>query len=150
LSAAGAVEVARGSIDLVRVERGRPLFGVDFDSDCFPQETGLEERAVSYTKGCYLGQEVVARIHYRGGVNRQLRGLRGAIGDDLVVGEKVLREDEAVGAITTAAYSPSVGAPIALAILHRKAEPGAKLRLETGSPVTVVEVPFVVDAVRSN
>ncbi len=60
----------------MRVERGRPRYGVDIDEGTIPQEAGLNERAVSFTKGCYVGQETVARLHYRGKPNRHLRGLR--------------------------------------------------------------------------
>ncbi|MGH9362494.1 MAG: YgfZ/GcvT domain-containing protein, partial [Thermoanaerobaculia bacterium] len=74
LTARGAVPASFADLEAVRVEAGIPRFGADFGPDHFPQETGIEE-AVSYTKGCYLGQEVVARIHYRGGVQRQLVGL---------------------------------------------------------------------------
>lgn len=72
LKAAGAVEVGAEAWERYRIESGRPLFARDFGPDFFPQETGIED-AVCYTKGCYLGQEVVARIHYRGGVQRRLR-----------------------------------------------------------------------------
>ena len=60
----------------MRVERGRPRYGVDIDESMIPQEAGLNERAVSFTKGCYVGQETVARLYYRGKPNRHLRGLR--------------------------------------------------------------------------
>lgn len=82
LRAAGATAVACEVLDAWRIERGWPVCGVDYafgsegGGEHFPQETGLGDLAVSYTKGCYLGQEIVARIHYRGGVNRHLRGLR--------------------------------------------------------------------------
>src|SRR3954452_17424945 len=80
--------------EIVRVERGRPRFGIDLDDTVIPQEAGLNERAVSFTKGCYVGQETVARLHYRGKPNRHLRGLRlsapAAHGDELRLGEKVV------------------------------------------------------------
>ena len=76
----------------MRVERGRPRYGIDLDDGVIPQEAGLNERAVSFTKGCYVGQETVARLHYRGKPNRHLRGLRlsapAAPGDELRLGEK--------------------------------------------------------------
>src|SRR5918997_3209928 len=80
--------------EIVRVERGRPRYGVDLDDSVIPQEAGLNERAVSFTKGCYVGQETVARLYYRGKPNRHLRGLRlsgpASTGDELRLGEKVV------------------------------------------------------------
>src|SRR5438034_718657 len=76
LLADGAVEADEATADVLRVERGRPRYGVDLDDSVIPQEAGLNERAVSFTKGCYVGQETVARLHYRGKPNRHLRGLR--------------------------------------------------------------------------
>ena len=87
-----------------------------------PAEAGIVERAVDFEKGCYIGQEPVARLHYRGKPNRTLRGLRlsapAAHGDALCLG------DREVGTIGTACLSPALG-PIALAIVRREAEPGA-------------------------
>ena len=76
LIAAGATEVSEAAAELVRVESGRPRYGVDLDENVIPQEAGLNERAVSFTKGCYVGQETVARLFYRGKPNRHLRGLK--------------------------------------------------------------------------
>ncbi len=133
--------VGHRALDRLRLEAGRPLFGVDFGPDHFPQETGLEAAAVSYDKGCYLGQEVVARIHYRGGVNRHLRGLMGsgAPPDDLV-GREVSAGGRAAGTVTSAA--PADGGWLGLAILHRRAEPGAEGEIAGGAVARVVEPPF--------
>src|SRR3954452_25543302 len=76
LEAAGAVPVSEADAEVRRVETGRPRYGVDLDDTVIPQEAGLNERAVSFTKGCYVGQETVARLHYKGKPNRHLRGLR--------------------------------------------------------------------------
>src|SRR5829696_4493422 len=76
LVGAGAVRVSEAAAEVVRVESGRPRYGLDLDDSVIPQEAGLNERAVSFTKGCYVGQETVARLHYRGRPNRHLRGLR--------------------------------------------------------------------------
>ncbi len=62
--------------DCVRIESGRPRYGIDLDDTVIPQEADLNARAVSFTKGCYVGQETVARLFYRGKPNRRLRGLR--------------------------------------------------------------------------
>ncbi len=92
LIAAGAQPVSEAAAEIVRVERGRPRYGIDLDDTVIPQEAGLNERAVSFTKGCYVGQETVARLHYKGKPNRHLRGLRlstpAATGEELRLGER--------------------------------------------------------------
>lgn len=143
IAAAGGVEANADAVDAVRVERGAPWFGIDFDESCFPQETGLESEAVSFSKGCYLGQEIVARIHYRGHVNRHLRALQAAPTVDPVAGDDVLLNDEFVGSISTTAESPVLGSRVALALLHRKAAPGESVRLGSGGLATVMELPLV-------
>ena len=102
-----------------------------------PQEAGLNERAVSFTKGCYVGQETVARLHYKGKPNRRLRGLRltQPEGDEpITLGAKE------VGTIGSACVSPRLG-PIALALVRREAAPGDEV-LIAGGPATLVELPF--------
>lgn len=141
------VAVEDDAVDVVRVERGVPRFGADFGPDCFPQETGLDH-AVSYTKGCYLGQEVVARIHYRGGVNRHLRGLvfhgMGAAEDEVPVrGTELQVEGRAVGTVGTAVHSPALGGPAGLGILHKRAEPGMSVDVQGGGTAEVREVPLI-------
>ena len=126
--------------ECLRIENGRPRFGFDFDGDTLPQEAGLNERAVSFEKGCYVGQETVARLHYKGKPNRHLRGLRlsapAARGDELRLG------DRAVGTIGSVAVSPVHG-PIALALVRREAEPGASVAVgDDGTTAEVVELPF--------
>jgi folate-binding protein YgfZ len=140
LEAAGAVPVAEEAAETLRVERGRPRYGIDLDDGTIPQEAGLNERAVSFTKGCYVGQETVARLFYRGKPNRHLRGLRlsapAATGDALRSGEKQ------VGRIGSVALSPMHG-PIALAIVRREAGPGDTLTVgDDGVTAEVVELPF--------
>src|SRR5215218_1953891 len=124
LLTAGAAEVTEAAAELVRVESGRPRYGADLDDSVIPQEAGLNERAVSFTKGCYVGQETVARLFYRGKPNRHLRGLRLSApvepGTPLVLGEKE------VGRVTSAVVSPAHG-PIGLAIVRREAAPGDTL-----------------------
>jgi len=140
LEAAGAAPVTEEAAETLRVERGRPRYGVDLDDGTIPQEAGLNERAVSFTKGCYVGQETVARLFYRGKPNRHLRGLRlsaaAATGDALRLGEKE------VGRIGSVALSPTHG-PIALAIVRREAAPGDTLAVgEDGTTAEVVDLPF--------
>ncbi len=140
---AGAVVVRREDLEVVRVEAGVPRFGADFGPDNFPQETGLEERAVSYDKGCYLGQEVVARIHYRGGVQRRLRGLRfRGRGAPPAHGTELTAAGRPVGRVGSAETSPAHGAVVGLAVLHERAAPGTDVEVEGGGSAEVVELPF--------
>jgi folate-binding protein YgfZ len=137
---AGAVPVGEDVAEVVRVERGRPRYGAELDDSTIPQEAGLNERAVSFTKGCYVGQETVARLYYKGKPNRHLRGLRLSApaepGAELRLGEKV------VGRLGSAVVSPRLG-PIGLAIVRREAEPGATLTVGDGAVTAeVVELPF--------
>jgi folate-binding protein YgfZ len=131
------------ALEAVRTEAGIPRFGHDFGPQSFPQETGEEEQAVSYTKGCYLGQEVVARIHYRGGVQKTLCGL---VFDGATVPARetaLLYEGREAGAIGTAVHSLALDRPIGLAILHRRAAaPGSRLELAGGGAAEVRPLPF--------
>ena len=109
-------------------------------SATIPQEAGIDGRAVSFTKGCYIGQETVARLHYRGKPNRHLRGLR--LEAPVSDGDEVALEAREVGRIGTAVISPAHG-PIALAVIRREAEPGALVEVgENGVRGRVVEPPF--------
>lgn len=140
LAAAGAVEVAPEAAEILRVEAGRPRFGAEMGPETMPAEAGIVERAVDFEKGCYIGQEPVARLHYRGRPNRTLRGLELSApakpGTALRLGEKE------VGRIGSACVSPARG-PIALAVVRREAEPGAELAAgEDGVTARVVELPF--------
>ena len=124
------------ALEVLRAEAGIPRFGQDFGPENFPQETGAEE-AVSYTKGCYLGQEVVARIHYRGGVQKTLRGLI-FDGPAPAPGTPLLHDGREAGAATTVVESPALGRPLGLAILHRRAaEPGTRLEVQGGGAAEV-------------
>jgi tRNA-modifying protein YgfZ len=136
----GAVLVSEAASECVRVEEGRPRYGVDLDETVIPQEAGLNDRAVSFTKGCYVGQETVARLYYRGKPNRHLRGLR--LSAPFAVGTELLREERPVGRLTSVAESPRFG-PIGLALVRREAGPGMVLvpRGEDGV-AEVVELPF--------
>ncbi len=140
LQRAGAPTVSEPAAEIVRVEHGRPRYGIDLDDSVIPQEAGLNERAVSFTKGCYVGQETVARMYYKGKPNRHLRGLRlsapAARGEELRLGERP------VGRVGSAVVSPSLG-PIALALVRREAEPGALVSVgEHGATAEVTGLPF--------
>jgi folate-binding protein YgfZ len=139
-AALSAGEVSEEVAECLRVESGRPRFGIDLGEDVIPQEAGLNERAVSFEKGCYVGQETVARLHFRGKPNRHLRGLRleqpAATGDEVRLGER------AVGHVGSAAASPVHG-PIALALIRREAEPGQRVEVGgDGNAAVVSELPF--------
>jgi len=120
------------------VEAGLPRYGVDFDGDSMPAEAGLEGRAISFTKGCYPGQEPVARLHYRGHANRLLRGLR-YTGPPPDPGTSVELEGRQVGRTGSTAVSARFG-PIGLAIVRRELEPGTQV--DAGGPATVAALPF--------
>ncbi len=131
---AGAMRVGFDTLEVARAEAGIPRFGQDFGADNFPQETGIEE-AVSYTKGCYLGQEIVARIHYRGGVQNLLRGL--VFDGEPAPGSVILHEGRAAGKATTVVRSPVLGKTVGLGILHRRVEPGTQVEVEGGGTAEV-------------
>jgi folate-binding protein YgfZ len=131
---------------IVRVERGLPAFGAEITGENLPQETGQTNRAISFEKGCYTGQEVVARIHYRGHVNRLLRGLRpiGDAPDPLRAGERLEREGRELGRVATAVESPRLGS-IGLGYIRREVEPGELLTREGGAgEAEVVDLPFTI------
>ena len=140
LTEAGAVQVSPEAAEIVRVEAGVPRFGAEMDTATMPAEAGIVEDAVSFTKGCYIGQETVARLHYKGKPNRHLRGLRlsgvAEPGAALRLGEKE------VGTLGGAVVSPALG-PIGLAIVRREAEPGTEVAVgEDGVTAEVVALPF--------
>jgi tRNA-modifying protein YgfZ len=138
-AALGVVAVSDAVAECVRVESGRPRYGVDLDDSVIPQEAGLNERAVSFTKGCYVGQETVARLHYRGKPNRHLRGLR--LSDTASTGDELTFEGRPVGRVRTVALSPRFG-PIALALVRREAPVGSAVAVGDGAQGEVVELPF--------
>jgi folate-binding protein YgfZ len=143
LSAAGAVEISEAAAEIARVESGRPRLGAEMGASTMPAEAGIVKRAVDFEKGCYIGQEPVARLHYRGKPNRWLRGLR--LSAPAQPGANLQLEDREVGSIGTACVSPALG-PIALAVVRREAEPGDTLRVGDGTATAeVVELPFGVD-----
>jgi tRNA-modifying protein YgfZ len=115
--------------DAVRVEAGEPLMGSDVDGSTIPQESGLVDESVSFTKGCFVGQELVARIDSRGRVNRRLVGV--VVGENLVppVGAEVLAGGTAVGSVSTVGESLALMAPVALAMVRREVEPGDPVTL---------------------
>jgi tRNA-modifying protein YgfZ len=134
----GVEEVSKEAAECLRIESGRPRLGIDMDSETMPQEAGINARAVDFEKGCYVGQETVARLHWRGKPNRHLRGLRLSEPverrTDILLGEKV------VGRVSSVCVSPRFG-PIALALVRREAAPGDTVRAGAAE-AEVVELPF--------
>ena len=140
LRAAGAAEVSEQAAEIIRVESGRPRFGLDMGPESMPAEAGITERAVDFEKGCYIGQEPVARLHYRGKPNRTLRGLR--LSSPAERGDPLLLGDREVGTVGTVCLSPALG-PIALAIVRREAAVGDRLAVGGGGATAeVVGLPF--------
>jgi folate-binding protein YgfZ len=144
-------EASAEAWELWRIESGIPLFGRDITQDNLPQETGLVPERVSFAKGCYTGQEVVARIHYRGHVNRNLCGIRiggPSVGPPLHAGDELVAEDRVVGTVTSAVESPTHGW-IGLGYVRRELEAGDEVVVrptdgETDIPVfaRIVNLPF--------
>jgi folate-binding protein YgfZ len=139
-AALGVPELGEDEADVLRVEAGVPRYGAELDDSVIPQEAALNDTHVSFTKGCYVGQETVARLHWRGKPNRHLRGLRlsepAATGDLLRFGERE------VGRLGSSVLSPARG-PIGLAIVRREAAPGDTVAVgERGGTATLVELPF--------
>jgi folate-binding protein YgfZ len=140
LNQAGAVEVGAEAAEILRIEAGTPRFGAEMDSSTMPAEAGIVEAAVNFEKGCYIGQETVARLHYRGKPNRHLRGLRPSA--PVATGTPLTLGDKEVGRVGGSCVSPVHG-PIALSILRREAEPGTELSVgEDGVTARVVDLPF--------
>jgi folate-binding protein YgfZ len=148
LVGAGATVGDGESAEALRVEAGRPAFGIDMDSETIPLEAGIEGRAISFTKGCYPGQEVVIRVLHRGHgrVARRIAGL--VVAGDVVParGDNLRAGEREAGRVTSAVWSPRIGKPVALAMVHRDfVEPGTELTILHGDqvlPSTVVTVPF--------
>ena len=133
-------EVPEAVAECLRIESGRPRLGFDMDAETIPQEAGINERAVDFEKGCYVGQETVARLHYKGKPNRHLRGL--LLAEPAERRAEILLGDKVVGRVGSTCVSPRLG-PIALALVRREAEPGATVAVgDAAAPALVVALPF--------
>jgi len=140
LLAAGALPAGEAAAEIRRVETGRPRYGAELDDTVIPQEAGLNTRAVSFEKGCYVGQETVARLYFRGKPNRHLRGLR--LSGPASPGMPLRKGEREVGRLGSVVDSPRHG-PIALALVRREAGPGDTLAVgESGARAEVVDLPF--------
>ncbi|HEU0014872.1 MAG TPA: aminomethyltransferase family protein [Longimicrobium sp.] len=148
---AGARPVGFGALETLRIEAGRPRYGVDMTEETIPTEAyesaGLLSRAISFTKGCYTGQEVIVRIAHRGHVNRHLRGL--LLGDAPTPAPRTpllhVETGKEVGWTTSAAESPLLGQTIALGYVRREVEPGSRVRVGAGAEAEVAQLPFRAD-----
>jgi folate-binding protein YgfZ len=123
------------AFEIARIEAGIPRYGADMDETNIASECGIESRAISYQKGCYIGQEVLNRIHSIGHVNRELRGLR--LAADLkslpARGDRLFQGEKEVGYITSAVISPMSHCGVALGYVRREANaPGTELTLRSG------------------
>ena len=143
LHSAGAEPIGRATLDVLRIEDGRPWFGDDIGDENLLHETGLLKEYHSFSKGCYIGQEIVARLEGRGGnVNKMIRGLK--LSQAAAAGATVTRQGKDVGRVTTAGVSQRLG-PIALGFVHRGAfEPGTEVEVD-GRPATVAALPFSLE-----
>ena len=137
------------ALETARIEAGIPRYGADMDETTLPPEAGLEARMMSYRKGCYIGQEVLNRLHTMGHVNRELRGLQlaGDLHELPMRGDKLFKEGKETGRVTSAAFSPALSANVALGYVRREwLAVGTELLLETkngSSSAWVAELPFV-------
>lgn len=138
LCTAGAAPCGAAAVEMARIEAGTPHYGVDITDKNLPQEVARDARAISFVKGCYIGQETVARIDALGHVNRTLVGVRFAGKDVPPRGAELTSDDgRTVGHVTSAVLSPKLAAPLALAYIRRGANtPGSKL----ASPLGAAEV----------
>ena len=149
---AGAVTLSPAAADMTRVEAGRPEFGVDMDEHTIPLEAGIEQRAISLTKGCYVGQEIIIRVLHRG-QGRVARRLVGFVGDPsrpMARGEHLYANGKNVGTVTSAVSSPRLRRPVGLGYVHRdEAEAGRVLTIGEGDAAgsaTIVTLPFTPPA----
>jgi folate-binding protein YgfZ len=145
LRQAGVVQLDEATAEALRIEQGVPLFHRDMDEDTIPLEAGIEGRAISLTKGCYVGQEVIIRVLHRGHgrVARKLVGLMLEGSEVPAAGTTVRSGEREIGGVTSATLSPALGRPIALGYVQRDfVEPGTRV-VVGDSPAVVGKLPFV-------
>ncbi len=149
LGASGAVETTLETLDVLRIEAGRPAFLIDMDNHTIPLEAGIEDRAISFTKGCYVGQEVIVRVMQRGHgrVAKKLVGLTLAKGELPKSGDPLRAGEREVGRLTSVVWSPTLERGIALGYIHRdfiEAGTSVEVKAASGSvTATVSSLPFV-------
>lgn len=145
LEEAGARPISAELADALRIDAGRPAFGVDMTEDTIPLEAGLLERAISTTKGCYVGQEVVIRVLHRGGGRVAKRLVKlvfdPGLGTGPAVGSTVLADANPTGRLTSVAFSPAKERFVALGYVHRDvAEPGRHVTVQSSSGEGTAEI----------
>jgi folate-binding protein YgfZ len=141
LAGAGARESSAADVEALRIEAGVPRYGADIDAKVLAPETGQQARAISYKKGCYIGQEIVARIDARGHTNRAFAGF--SVSEGATPGAAVTVDGKEVGRITSVAVSPTLGVPIALGYVRNEhGTPGTMMEV-AGAPAQVAALPFV-------
>jgi len=149
LAAAGALRPGAAGLELARILAGWPRLGAEVDDKTLPQEVRYDELGgVSYTKGCYTGQETVSRLHFRGHPNRELKGLEFDAEPDDATTPAVVHRDKDVGRVTSVAWVPDGGTSpggrwIGLGILRREVAPGDMVRAG-GTDARVVALPFAL------
>lgn len=134
------------ALESLRIEAGIPVYGVDMDESHFPMEAGIEKRAISYTKGCYMGQETIARTDAHGHMNRRLMGLELTVDQLPIRGTAIIGKNEKgekeIGSITSAIFSPTLKKSIAMGYVHKKfMEVGSTVAIQ-GKRAVVTELPF--------
>ncbi len=145
LAAGGVLPLDAATAEAIRIEAGVPLFHRDMNEDTIPLEAGIESRAISFTKGCYVGQEVVIRVLHRGHgrVARKLVGLSLDGAEPASAGAVVRSGDREVGRVTSSTFSPALEKPIALAYVHRDFVAAGTSVSVDGVPAVVAALPFV-------
>ena len=144
LTKLGVVTGDLNTYEVLRIEAGTPEYGKDIDETNLPQELGRDSHLLSFTKGCYLGQEPVVRIRDLGHVNRTLMGLKFDGSAIPQVGALVQRDGKEIGKVTSAAFSPQLGSAVALAYIRRgHRQPGTLVTVHD-HPATVAALPFAV------
>ena len=132
---AGLVEINLDTFEVIRIERGVPRFLADMGEDTIPLEAGIEDRAISFTKGCYVGQEVIVRVTHRGGgrvAKKLVRWIADASADIVPLPDsRIFSFDKDIGRVTSAAFSPNINRVVGLGYVHRGFT-------ETGTDVTVM------------
>ena len=143
LQEAGAEPVSAETLETLRIEAGIPRYGVDMDETNVVIETNLDD-AVSYTKGCYVGQEIIVRIKHRGHVAKKLVGLEFDTNQAIEAGTAIKMDDQEIGRVTSAAFSPTVRKTIALGyVRYEHIAPGTNVVVDPEIKGTVKELPFV-------
>jgi folate-binding protein YgfZ len=143
LNDAGAQSVSSDVLEVLRIEAGIARFGRDMDETNVVTETNLDD-AVSYTKGCYVGQEIIVRIKHRGHVAKKLTGLRFQTEERIEPGAIIKSEGKEIGKVTSSAFSPQLAATIALGyVRYEYLTPGTTVMIDPETRATIAELPFI-------